>query len=135
MPSELLTKLQAVSAASGFDSWAGLKLDMAENGKATLLLPSRPDLLQQSGFLHAGVLGALIDRSCGFAAASIVGAVLGSQYSVRCYRPATGKLFIAKAEVVRAGKRQVFASAEVFAVDGGEERLVAGGDTILITVA
>ena len=131
----LLDQLRAVSAASGFDRWAGFDLLGAGDGAAELAVAARPELLQQGGFLHAGVLGALIDRSCGFAAASVAGAVLVSQYQVRCYRPAVGERFVARAHVARAGKRQIFALAEVFAMTGGEEKLVAGGDAVLMTVA
>ena len=133
--SDLLDTLRAVSAASGFDHWAGFHLATAGEGRAELHLASRPDLLQQAGFLHAGVIGALIDRSCGFAAASLAGAILASQYQVRCYRPAIGDRFVTRAHVVRAGKRQIFALAEVFAITSEEERLVAGGDAVLITAA
>lgn len=132
---DLLAQLRAVSQASGFDRWAGLNLLSAGDGRAELVLTSRPDLLQQGGFLHAGVLGALVDRSCGFAAAAVAGAVLASQYQVRCYRPAIGDRFVARASVARAGKRQIFALAEVYAQTAGEERLVAGGDAILITAS
>ncbi len=130
---DILAQLRAVNAASGFDRWAGIMLEEAGDGQAALSLQARPDLLQQSGFLHAGILGALIDRSCGFAAASVSGAVLASQFSVRCYRPAVGDRFIARARVTRAGKRQIFVSAEVFAFIDEGEKLVAGGDAVLIT--
>ena len=92
-------------------------------------------MLQHTGFLHAGVVGALIDSACGFAAASLAGAVVASQYQVRCYRPAIGTQFIARAHVIRPGKRQVFASADVLALRDGEEILVAGGDAIFVPTA
>jgi uncharacterized protein (TIGR00369 family) len=124
----VLAQLRAVCAASPFDVWAGFELMAAHDGKAELRVASRDDLLQQSRFLHAGVLAALIDRAAGFAAASVVGAVITSSYQTTMYRPATGDSFIARARVVRAGKRQVFAFAE------GRETLVAGGTAILMTV-
>jgi acyl-coenzyme A thioesterase PaaI-like protein len=80
-------------------------------------------------------VGALIDTACGFAAASLSGAVVASQYQVRCYRPAIGTAFVARAKVVRAGKRQIFATAELFTLTDARETLVAGGDAILIAVA
>ena len=129
---EVLARLRA-AVTTGLDGWMGLDLVSAGGGKAELAVATRPELLQHAGFLHAGVLGALIDRSCGFAAASLAGPVLASQYQVRCYRPGIGTRFVARAHIVRAGKRQLFALAEVFAVDGGEEKLIAGGDAVLIT--
>lgn len=107
----------------------------ATEGRAELALDPRPEVLQHAGFLHARVLGAMIDTSCGFAAASIAGAVLASQYQLLCYKPAVGRRFIARALVDRAGKRQVFASADIFALNDGKETLVSAGTTILMVAA
>lgn len=97
-------------------------------------MPWRPEAGQYSGFLHAGVVGALIDTACGFAAATLVGPVLASHYSVNCLRPAVGESFLARARVVKPGKSQVFASCEVFALLDGSEKLVATGETLLSVV-
>jgi uncharacterized protein (TIGR00369 family) len=124
--------LRQVNAASPFNAWAGFEVVAAEAGTAELALASRPDLLQHGGFLHAGVIGGLIDTACGFAAATVAGNVLASQYQVMCYAPAIGERCVARARVARAGKRQVFATAELFAERAGEEKLVAGGSAVLI---
>jgi uncharacterized protein (TIGR00369 family) len=128
----LLAQMRAVNGASPFNAWAGFELLSAADGKAELALAVRPELLQHAGSLHAGVVGALIDTACGFAAASLAGNVVASQYQVRCFRPAIGARFLARAHVVKAGKKQIFAMAELFAVQDGEETLVAGGDAILV---
>jgi uncharacterized protein (TIGR00369 family) len=135
MSEALLAQMRAVNASSPFNAWAGFELVSAAGGEAELALTTRPELLQHSGFLHAGVVGALIDTACGFAAASQSGAVVASQYQVRCYRPAIGTAFVARAKVARAGKRQIFALAEVYAISETGETLVAGGDAILIPVS
>ncbi|MBX9795406.1 PaaI family thioesterase [Sphingomonas sp.] len=129
-----LDQLRAICAASPFDAWAGFDLVAAQDGRAELRVAQRADLLQQSAFLHAGVLGALIDRAAGFAAASVAGGVITASYQTNMYRPAVGEAFVARARVVRAGKRQIFAEAEVFALSGGQETLVAGGTAILMTL-
>ncbi len=97
-------------------------------------MPWRPEAGQYAGFLHAGLVGALIDTACGFAAATLVGRVLASHYSVSCLRPAVGQRFIAKARVVKPGKNQVFTACELWAEANGRETLVATGETILLTV-
>ncbi|HEX8449731.1 MAG TPA: PaaI family thioesterase, partial [Allosphingosinicella sp.] len=79
---------QQVNAASPFNAWAGFELLLAEGRAAEVAVDSRPDLLQHGGFLHAGLIGGLIDTACGFAAASVAGNVLASQYQVMCYAPA-----------------------------------------------
>jgi uncharacterized protein (TIGR00369 family) len=86
------------------------------------------------GFMHAGIVAALIDTACGYAAASVAGRVLTSHVSVNCLRPAVGELFIARARVVKPGKQQIFTSGELFAVSQGEEKLVATGETLLVPV-
>ena len=123
---------QQVNAASPFNTWAGFELLSAEGGAAEVAVDSRTDLLQHSGFLHAALVGGLIDTACGFAAASVAGNVLASQYQVMCYAPAVGERFVARAIVTRAGKRQVFATAELFALRDGAEKLVAGGSAVLM---
>lgn len=124
--------IRQINAASAFNAWAGFIVVQAHEGEAAIAIASRPDLLQHAGFLHAGVIGALIDTACGFAAATQSGAVLASQYQVSCYRPAVGDRFEARAKVVRRGRRQVFAIAELFAFGKERAQLVAGGNAVLI---
>ena len=60
--------------------------------------------------------------------------LLASNFSVNCLRPAQGQKFIARARVVKPGKTQIFTSCDLFAVDAGEEKLVANGQTLLAVV-
>jgi uncharacterized protein (TIGR00369 family) len=133
---ELLSALQAVNETSAFNHWAGFVVVSASVGAVELRMTWRGEVAQHSGFLHAGLIGALIDTACGFAAATIAGNVLASHYAVNCLAPATGQNFLARAKVIKAGKKQVFASAELFAEDGshGSQRLVATGNAILVPV-
>jgi uncharacterized protein (TIGR00369 family) len=98
-------------------------------------MPWRVETGQYAGFLHAGLVGALIDTACGFAAATLVGRVLASHYAVNCLRPAVGERFIARARVVKAGRTQVFTACDLFAQANGKETLVATGETLLSVVA
>jgi len=126
--------LIALNASAVFNRWAGFELGAVTPGAVELRLPWREDLGQYAGFLHAGMIGAIIDTACGFAAYTKVGNVLASHFSVNCLAPATGEVFIARARIVKAGRKQVFTAAELFASQGGVERLVATGETILIPV-
>ena len=132
---DALTVLRGVVSATPFDVWMGLDLVEASDGVAVVALASRPDLLQQAGFLHAGILAALIDRAAGFAAASLKGRVLTCTFQVTPYRPAVGERFEARAKVARAGKTQVFVNVELFAFEGGEQKLAAGGTAVLTVVS
>ena len=131
---DALARLRAINAAAAFNRWCGIEVVAAEPGSATIAMPWRQDAGQYSGFLHAGLLGALVDTACGFAAATVLGRVLASHYSVSCLRPAVGERFVARAKVVKPGKNQVFTSCEVFAQAGDGEKLVDTGETLLLVV-
>jgi uncharacterized protein (TIGR00369 family) len=130
-----LDLLRGINDSAAFNRWAGFEVTAAGEGNAEIRLAWKPELGQYAGFLHAGLTGALIDTVCGFAAATVAGRVLASHYSVNCLRPAVGEAFVARGRVVRAGKRQVFTAADLFAVKDGKEMLVATGETILMTEA
>ena len=129
-----LAQLRAVNQQAAFNRWAGIEVIHAESGLAEISMPWRAEAGQYAGFMHAGLVGALIDTACGFAAATVVGRVLASHYSVNCLRPAVGERFIARAHVVKPGKTQVFTACELYAVQNGEEKLVATGETLLTPV-
>lgn len=130
-----LAFIRAINATAAFNRWCGIEVLAAGDGRAEIALPWREDLGQYAGFLHAGLVGALIDTACGFAAATVVGRVLASHYAVNCLRPAVGERFVARARVVKPGRTQVFTACELFAVADGQEKLVATGETLLTPVA
>lgn len=132
---ELQQRLRAVSQLAAFNNWLGLQVDEVSSGAVQLSLPWRAEFGQYAGFMHAGIQGALIDTACGFAAATLSGQVLASQYTVRCLRPAVGEHFRVVAKVIKPGRQQIFAAAELYATRNGEETLVACGDVLLVPQA
>jgi len=130
-----LATLRAINATASFNRWCGIEVVQAGPGTAEIAMPWRDGVGQYAGFLHAGMVGALIDTACGFAAATLVGRVLASHFSVNCLRPAVGERFIARARVVKPGKTQVFTACDLFAMTNGQEKLVATGETLLSVVA
>lgn len=133
-PGSLTLELAKINTLAAFNRWAGFEVAGAKVGEVALRMAWKEEAGQYAGFLHAGLVAALIDTSCGFAAHTKVGRVLASHFSVSCLSPATGFAFVAEAKVVKAGKRQIFTRAELFAEnEGGERRLVATGETIFMT--
>jgi uncharacterized protein (TIGR00369 family) len=131
-PIEMLKKINAMAE---FNRWCGIEVTVAEAGFVEIQMPWRPEVGQYSGFLHAGLIGTLIDTACGFAAGTVAGPnLLAAHFSVNCLRPAVGHQFIARARVVKAGKAQVFTSCDVFARDAEGEKLVANGQTLLTVI-
>lgn len=113
----------------------GAELSRVEPGVVEITLPYRADLTQQHGYLHAGVVTTIVDSACGYAAYSLMPAgseVLSVEFKVNMLRPARGEVFIARAEVIKAGRTLTVARGDVFAKTGrGEQGLVA---TMLATI-
>jgi len=129
-----LVTLREVNRRAAFNRWCGFVVESASAGQAQLGMDWRDDMGQYAGYLHAGIVGALIDTACGFAAFTVVGEVLASHATVNFLRPAQGRRFIARAVVVKPGRQQSFTRCELFSVGDGGEQLVATGETLLITV-
>lgn len=131
----MLNTLKQINQRSAFNRWTGLHVTRADSGEVELSKAFREaDMAQYAGFLHAGMIAALLDTACGFAAGTVAGNVLASHFSVNCLAPAVGEVFIARGKVIKAGKKQVFARAELFAQSGEQLKLVATGDAILVPV-
>lgn len=95
----------------------------------------REEFAQYSGFLHAGLIGALIDTACGYAAVTMVGTrLLASHFSVNCLRPAVGDRFEAHARVVKPGRTQIFTSCDLYAYEAERRSLVATGETLMVVL-
>ena len=106
----------------------GASLDQVEKGAVTILLPMSLHILQQHGFVHAGVIATIADTACGYAAFTLMppgSAVLTSEFKINLLSPAKGDSFEAVAKVIRAGKRVHVAMAEVFALTGESRKLIA----------
>jgi len=132
-PSDHTERFRTLSATASFNQWAGFEVLRVVDNECDLRMHWRDDGMgQYSNFLHAGLIGALLDTACGFAAASTVGGVLASQFSVNCLAPAVGDEFIALGRVVKLGRKQIFTAGELHAYRGDASKLVATATTILV---
>jgi uncharacterized protein (TIGR00369 family) len=134
MSDDVQRDLEHINVSSLFNRWAAFSVDEAIVGRCVLSIPWRPEFGQYSGFLHAGVIAALLDTSCGFAAATKLGALMTSQMSISFLAPAVGERFRSEATLVRGGKRQAFAEARLIASRNGEDKLVATATAVLLRV-
>jgi len=125
-------QLESALSHSAFANLLGAELLDFAPGKVSLQVHSRPELCQHHGFLHGAVVGFMIDSGCAWAAASLVGDVVTSEYKLNLLAPAIGEKLICRSEVLKVGQRQAVCRADVFAVKDGVEKLVATG---LATIA
>ena len=97
-------------------------------GEVEIEAPFGEGLTQQHGFLHAGVVTALVDSACGYSALSLAPSdseVLSVEYKVNFLAPAQGERFVARGRVVRSGRRITVCSGDVVALTGSQETQVA----------
>ena len=113
----------------------GITLDRVEPGTVHLLLPHRPDLTQQHGFLHAGVVSTALDSACGYAAFTLMpaeAAVLTIEFKVNLLAPARGPVLRVAGQVVKAGR--TISVVDARATQGEDDTLVATMTATVMTV-
>lgn len=96
----------------------GADLALVEPGIVEIDIAMRPDLTQQDGYMHAGIVTTVLDSACGYAAYSLMPAdssVLSVEFKVNLMSPAVGNTIKARAEVKRPGRTLTICSADAFA--------------------
>ncbi len=115
----------------------GATMTAVEPGRCTIELAVRDDLTQQHGFVHGGVVGMIADSAGGYAAFTLMPAdasVLTVEYKINMLAPARGERLIAVGSVVKPGRTLSIARADVFAIDGARETLVAAMQQTLMVM-
>ena len=115
----------------------GARLVRVAPGAVEIELPFRDDLTQQHGYLHAGVVTAIVDSACGYAALTLTppGAeVLSVEFKINLLAPAAGELLVARARVVRAGRNVTVCAGDAFMLAAGREKIVATMLATMMTV-
>lgn len=109
---------EEVFARAPFIQRLGVRLRGLGEGWLETEVDLTPELWQQHGFAHAGVVATLADHTAGGAATTVIGegkTVLTSSYTLYLLRPAGGELLHCRGEVVRVGARLIVTQADVFA--------------------
>ena len=134
---EFEPRVRASFARQRFMATIGARLAGVAAGEVDIELDVRDDLVQQHGFLHAGVLAAAADSACGYAALSLMPAgtaVLSVEFKINLLAPAAGDRIVARGRVIRAGKTVTVCWGDVTAYAGETERLVATMVGTMMTV-
>ena len=112
----------------------GARLLRVAPGEVEVGFEFREEFTQQHGYLHAGVVAAMVDTACGYAALTLTepGAeVLSVEFKLNLLSPAAGEHFVARARVLRSGRNITVCAGDVYALKGHDEKLVA---TMLATM-
>jgi uncharacterized protein (TIGR00369 family) len=131
-------RLAAIFRDAPFIRDLGIELVGAGPGWCETTLVPAPRLLQQDGFVHAGVMATMADHTAGGAAGTLAQAgqiVLTVEFKINLLRPARGERLRCRAELVKPGKNLSVAESSVFSAQGGVEKIVAKAMVTLALVA
>ena len=118
-------------------SHLGARLVHVGPGRVHIVLPIRPEVTQQHGYVHAGATSAIADSAGGYAAFTLFpanAAVLSVEYKINFLAPADGDHLEAVGTVLKSGRTLTVCQLEVFGVQGTRRSLVAAGQQTVISV-
>src|SRR5262245_36442866 len=106
----------------------GAELVAIEAGYCAIALVPRPEVTQQHGYVHAGVVATIVDSAGGYAGFTLFptdASVLTVEYKLNLLAPAEGDRLVAEGFVVKPGRTLVITRGEVHAERKGTRTLVA----------
>jgi uncharacterized protein (TIGR00369 family) len=121
-------RVRASFARQGAMRLIGARIAELGPGHCAIELPHRDDLTQQHGYVHAGIVGAIVDSAGGYAGYTLFPAdssVLTVEFKLNLLAPAAGERLIAVGEVVKPGRTLVITRGEVYAEAAGARVLCA----------
>ena len=115
-------------ARQGAMALIGAEMTDLAPGYCAISVRPRPEILQQHGYVHAGIVATLVDSAGGYAGFTLFPAdssVLTVEFKLNLLAPATGDRLVAEGFVVKPGRTLAITRGEVFAEKAGQRTLVA----------
>lgn len=129
---------RASFARQGAMAHLGAQLESVEPGRVTIALAFRPELSQQHGFFHAGIVSTIADSAGGYAGFTLFPAdcaVLTVEFKMNLLAPARGERAIAVGEVLRHGRTLTVCRLEAYVEKDGQRTHCATGLQTLMCLA
>ncbi|HYC88959.1 MAG TPA: PaaI family thioesterase [Thermoanaerobaculia bacterium] len=115
--------------------YLGATMTRVEPGLVEIELPFRPELTQQHGYFHGGVVAIIADSAAGYAGYSMMptdSSVLSVEYKINMVAPADGDRLRATGQVVRSGRTLTVCEFRVTVTKDGAETVCAiGTETVM----
>ena len=121
-------RVESSFARQGIMAHLGASLRQVKPGFCEIEVSYMPELSQQHGYFHGGVVGTIADSAAGYAGYSLMpsdSSVLTVEYKLNLLSPADGERLIARGQVVKPGRTLVIARADVSVVKDQREKLCA----------
>jgi uncharacterized protein (TIGR00369 family) len=121
-------RVRASFARQGAMALIGAELAELAPGYCAIVVVPRAEISQQHGYVHAGVIGTIVDTAGGYAGFTLFPAdssVLTVEFKLNLLAPATGDRLVAQGFVVKPGRTLAITRGEVHAEKDGKRTLVA----------
>ena len=115
-------------ARQGAMKLIGADITEVAPGYCAIAVVPRPELSQQHGYVHAGIVSAIVDSAGGYAGFTLFpedASVLTVEFKLNLLAPAKGDRIVAEGFVVKPGRRLSITRGEVHAEEGSKRTLVA----------
>ncbi|MES2099838.1 MAG: PaaI family thioesterase [Pseudomonadota bacterium] len=102
----------------------GASVEAIAPGRVVIVMAHRPELTQQHGFVHAGMVATGLDSACGFAAFTLMPAdagVLTIEFKINLLAPARGPLLRFEGAVTKAGRTISVVDGKAYQFEPGAE--------------
>ena len=130
-------KARASFPRQGVMAFIGAQLAELRPGWCEIRLPYRPELSQQHGYFHAGIISTVVDSAAGYAGFTLMPAgssVLSVEFKLNLLAPGDGELLIATGEVIKPGKTLVITRGDAYIVKGDKTTHCATMQQTLMTM-
>ena len=124
-------------AKQGAMGFLGAELERVEPGLVQIGLAFRPELSQQHGFFHAGILSTIADSAGGYAAFTLFPAdagILTVEFKINLLAAADGERLTAVGRVVRSGRTLTICTLDVDVDKAGKRTHCATGLSTLMSL-
>ena len=115
----------------------GARVTEVDEGVVEMEVDFKPELSQQHGYFHAGIIATLVDTAGGCAGATMMppgSGVLTVEYKLNTMAPGDGEKLRARAEVMKSGRTLTITQGKVWVMKDGKETLCAMMQQTLIAL-
>jgi len=130
-------RVRASFAKQGLMETLGASVARVSPGRVEIAMAAAQGISQQHGFVHAGAVASIADSAAGYAALTLMppgAGVLTVEFKINLLAPAVGDRIVARGRVIKAGRTITLAQTDVFAENGGQEKLIALLSATLMTI-
>jgi uncharacterized protein (TIGR00369 family) len=114
---ELRRRIEASFAAQGAMALLGARLTHVSRGEVRIELGFRPEVAQQHGYFHGGVIATMLDVACGYAAVSCMDPehdALTAEFKLNFLAPARDGALIARGRAIKPGRTLTVCTGEAY---------------------